>query len=122
MSHLLVYLIMIDWNDDYPLFLTIDRHLSSIATQTMEVDLREDSDMWFAKGDVAIICGTTAFRVHEDVLCRHSRVFRDLCSGPKASGAEKVLPLDVTGCIVLHVVDTAFDMKQLLYALYDGLR
>lgn len=93
------------------------------SSLTMEMDIRQDPDMWLAKGDVVIVCATTAFRVHEDVLCRHSRAFRDLCSGAKGDGVpEAVAHLDVAGCSVLHVVDSAYDINQLLHALYDGIR
>ena len=97
-----------------------------MASQTgTNTELQRDPDVWLDSGDIVVICESTVFCVHEAVLSRHSRALGDLCSGAKTVSKEEhevtQLSLDITGCTVLRLCDTAYDMKQLLCALYDGL-
>ena len=97
-----------------------------MASQTWtNTELQRDPDVSLESGDIVVICESTVFCVHEAVLSRHSRALGDLCSGAKTVSKEEhevtQLSLDITGCTVLRLCDTAYDMKQLLCALYDGL-
>ncbi|KAH9905084.1 uncharacterized protein BXZ73DRAFT_109065 [Epithele typhae] len=72
-------------------------------------------DFWFTDGNIVLLAGDVAFKVHRGQLIRHSEIFRDMFSLPQ--------PMDETvdGCawVVLH--DDPSDFLHLLRALYDGL-
>ena len=85
-------------------------------------EVQRDSDIWFDDGNVIVIAQNFAFRFHKGVLSHHSQVFRDLflVPQPSASEASQIDVLD--GCPVVRVSDTSFDFKELLRALYGGVR
>lgn len=74
------------------------------------------SPFWFSDGNIVIVAGHTAFKVHRGQLERHSEVFRDLFSIPQP--AEQEL-MDGCPCVKLH--DPPHDVLYLFMALYDGL-
>ncbi|KIJ62509.1 hypothetical protein HYDPIDRAFT_176574 [Hydnomerulius pinastri MD-312] len=77
------------------------------------------SDIWFADGNVVLIAGSAAFKVHRGQLQRHSEVFRDLFEigrpPPTKRGGM------VEGCPTVDLYDCPSDVHHLLVALYDGL-
>ncbi|KAH7914875.1 hypothetical protein BJ138DRAFT_1055900, partial [Hygrophoropsis aurantiaca] len=74
------------------------------------------SDIWFSDGNIVLVAGYAAFKVHRGQLERHSDVFRDLFSVPQP--AEQSL---VDGCPSVELYDSPCDVHHLLIALYDGL-
>ncbi|KAG8728781.1 hypothetical protein FRC12_021501 [Ceratobasidium sp. 428] len=58
----------------------------------------------------------TQFRVHQSVLARQSRVFKEMFSYPSRARFERI-----HGCPVVPLTDTEDDIAALLSALYDGL-
>ncbi|GJE90440.1 hypothetical protein PsYK624_065730 [Phanerochaete sordida] len=74
------------------------------------------SSFWFVDGNVVIIAGLTAFKVHRGQLERHSEVFRDLFSIPQPAEQEQ---WDGVPSVTLH--DPPEEVLHLLMALYDGL-
>lgn len=99
-----------------------------IAVDAMIVDgvpaapddsVKRDSEVWFEDGNIVVIAQNTAFRFHKSVLSLHSSVFSDLFSIPQPSPAgEETLD----GCPVVHVSDTSYDFRELLRAIYGGVR
>ena len=81
--------------------------------------IKRDSDIWFEDGNVVVIAQTTAFRFHKSVVSLHTSVFRDLFSIPQPSpvGEESF-----DGCPVVHVSDTSYDFRELVRAIYCGVR
>ncbi len=80
--------------------------------------LSKDPTLWLEDGSIVIVAQTTAFRVHRSILARHSEAFSSLFTLPQpADGAETF-----DDCLVVRVPDSAYDFRQLLLALYDGLR
>ena len=75
------------------------------------------SDIFFADGNVVLIAGHTAFKVHRGQLERHSDVFRDLFSVPQP----EVNQCLVDGCPSVELYDHPTDLHHLLVALYDGM-
>ncbi|GLB36893.1 putative broad-Complex, Tramtrack and Bric a brac [Lyophyllum shimeji] len=74
------------------------------------------SDFWFLDGNIIIIAGQAAFKVHRGQLERHSDVFNGLFSIPQ--------PQDVDlfeGCLYVELHDNPSDVFYFLSALYDGL-
>ncbi|KAM5531624.1 hypothetical protein V8D89_014710 [Ganoderma adspersum] len=81
---------------------------------------QQDPELWFEDGNVVIVAGSAAFRVHTSILSRHSEVFQDTFGVPRPA---LPAPSDVfDGHPVVHVSDSAHDFKQLLCMLYDGVR
>ena len=74
------------------------------------------SDLWFSDGNIVIISGKAAFKVHRGQLERHSEVFRDLFSIPQPAIQELF-----EGCPWVELHDAPGDILYLLMALYDGL-
>lgn len=74
------------------------------------------SEFWFQDGNVVLIAGHSAFKVHRGQLERHSEVFRDMFSLPQP--VEQVL---YDGCSTVQLHDAPEDVWHLLIALYDGL-
>src|SRR5882762_5447020 len=74
------------------------------------------SDFWFRDGNIVIIAGSAAFKVHRGQLERHSEIFSDLFSIPQ--------PLEqdlIDGCSYVELPDCPSDVFYFLSALYDGL-
>ena len=74
------------------------------------------SDFWFRDGNIVVIAGSAAFKVHRGQLERHSEIFRDLFSIPQ--------PLEqdmIDGCSYVELPDCPSDVFYFLSALYDGL-
>ena len=79
-------------------------------------DIVAESDIWFEDGNVILVAGGVAFKVHRGQLERHSEIFRDLFSLPQ--------PVDqptLQGFPIVHLYDSPSDITFLLRALYDGL-
>lgn len=74
------------------------------------------SDIWFEDGNVILVAGNIAFKVHRGQLSRHSDIFRDLFSIPQPQGQ----PL-FEDCLMVELHDSPSDLTFLLKALYDGL-
>lgn len=83
--------------------------------------IEQDADLWFPDGSIVVIAERTGFRVHVSVLSRSSPVFRDIfglpqpvpCNGLDGNSTFQGVP-------VIHVSDTAHDMRCLLHAIYDS--
>ncbi|KAJ7142423.1 hypothetical protein C8R44DRAFT_923985 [Mycena epipterygia] len=74
------------------------------------------SELWFYDGNIVIIAGSIAFKVHRGQLRRHSEVFDDVFSIPQPKDQDLY-----DGCPWVEVYDCPSDMLYFLKALYDGL-
>ncbi|KAI0915259.1 hypothetical protein AcV5_005424 [Taiwanofungus camphoratus] len=74
------------------------------------------SDFWFTDGNIILMVGHAAFKVHRGQLERHSDIFRDLFAIPQPPGEERI-----DGCFWVELYDSPSDFLHLLGALYDGL-
>lgn len=94
-------------------------------------------DLWFQDGSVILATESSLFRVHISVLSRHSLFFRDMFRLPqppqipsqRLSPGVDDLELDwedlgmqcgESKCPVVQLHDSAEDLANLLFALYDG--
>ncbi|PPR05873.1 hypothetical protein CVT24_006627 [Panaeolus cyanescens] len=89
----------------------------SEATETQTINLKHDTDMWFNDGSVVLQAGLFQFRVHKAVLGRSSSIFRDMFSLPVSSPS--TTDELVEGCEVVHLHDSAEDVRCMLSAIYD---
>lgn len=92
----------------------LDFNMSNSLMQLSNCVVR--SDLWFSDGNIVIICGHAAFKVHRGQLERHSEVFRGLFSIPQPDLKDLV-----DGCPWVELHDAPGDILCLLRALYDGL-
>ncbi|KAI5119753.1 hypothetical protein M0805_004085 [Coniferiporia weirii] len=76
----------------------------------------KQADFWFKDGNVILLAGNVAFKVHRGVLERHSDVFEDLLSIPQPPGE-----VTFEECHIIELHDQPTDLWYLLKALYDGL-
>ena len=74
------------------------------------------SDFWFRDGNIVIIAGSAAFKVHRGQLERHSEIFSDLFSIPQPTEQDLI-----DGCSYVELPDCPSDVFYFLSALYDGL-
>ncbi|TFK24347.1 hypothetical protein FA15DRAFT_619505 [Coprinopsis marcescibilis] len=98
------------------------------------------SDFWFPDGNIVLLAGSAAFRVHKGQLERQSEVFRDLFMVPQpiscaaSAGGEGVggggcsnsssntnTPHLIDGCPWVELHDRPSDVFYFLSAIYDGL-
>ncbi|KIY45882.1 hypothetical protein FISHEDRAFT_60736 [Fistulina hepatica ATCC 64428] len=76
------------------------------------------SDIWFLDGNIVLIAGVAAFKVHRGQLGRHSEIFHTLFSLPQPPGDSQTL-FDGAPWVEIH--DDPSDVFYFLSALYDGL-
>ena len=74
------------------------------------------SDFWFEDGNIVLVTGLSAFKVHRGQLERQSEVFNDLFSIPTPTDQDML-----DGCACVELSDSPSDMFYFLGALYDGL-
>ncbi|KAG5349301.1 hypothetical protein E4T56_gene11640 [Termitomyces sp. T112] len=74
------------------------------------------SDFWFLDGNIVIVAGHAAFKVHRGQLQRHSDIFGALLSLPQPQDADFF-----EGCLYVELHDDPSDIFYFLSALYDGL-
>ncbi|EFI28538.1 hypothetical protein CC1G_13560 [Coprinopsis cinerea okayama7 len=75
------------------------------------------SDFWFLDGNIVLLAGNAAFKVHRGQLERQSEVFRDLFSIPQPASNQDL----IDGCSWVELHDRPADVFYFLSALYDGL-
>lgn len=90
---------------------------SPASTETSEIlSEAQRSDFWFKDGNLILMAGNVAFKVHRGNLERHSDIFRDMLSIPQPPDAETF-----EDCPLIELHDSPMDLWHLLRAIYDGL-
>ncbi|KAI0365521.1 hypothetical protein BV20DRAFT_909727, partial [Pilatotrama ljubarskyi] len=77
---------------------------------------------WIADGNIVLVAEERAFRVHKSTLARHSEVSKDLFEVPQPPSSAVTASENLDGCPVVHLPDAAYDIEQLLLAIYDPIR
>ncbi|KAH9935080.1 hypothetical protein B0H21DRAFT_76663 [Amylocystis lapponica] len=90
--------------------------IAQLGCQVLRLEGLVRSDFWFADGNIVLLVGRAAFKVHRGQLERQSDVFRDLFLIPQPPNQETI-----DGCFWVELHDSASDVLFLLRALYDGL-
>ena len=75
--------------------------------------------LWFESGDVIIVAGYVAFRVHRDVLADSSTILADMLSSLAVDDDSNQQEME--GCPVVRLEDSVPDVKHLLRILYNGI-
>ena len=74
------------------------------------------TDLWFDDGNLVLVAGSAAFKVHRGQLQRHSEFFSGLLALAKPQGRHLI-----DGCVWVELHDCPLDMHYFLKAIYDGL-
>ncbi|TFK89934.1 hypothetical protein K466DRAFT_544304 [Polyporus arcularius HHB13444] len=77
-----------------------------------DTDLTRDGEFWFDDGSVVLIAGKVAFKIYRGLLAAQSPIFADMfaTAGPSADQS-------LEGCPVVHLSDSAEDVRHFLMAL-----
>jgi hypothetical protein len=76
--------------------------------------VKRSPDVWFEDGTIILEAESIQFKVYKGILAANSTVFNDmLVVGSTPENNEMV-----EGCPVVHVFDSALDMKHFLKALH----
>ncbi|PPR05802.1 hypothetical protein CVT26_010152 [Gymnopilus dilepis] len=78
------------------------------------------SDYWFDSGDVVLEAEGVQFRVHRDVLARHSRIFSDTFGMPQGEGSPQDVLVD--DCPIVGLSEKSSEIKYLLSIFYDNMK
>jgi len=82
-------------------------------------EIRPDDEIWYDDGNIVLVVQErVAFRVHRGVLAENSHVFHDMFSIPQPLQDSELFD----GCPLVHLSDTADDVRQLLRMLYRSRR
>ena len=74
-----------------------------------------DPDLWFADGSVILRADDILFRVYGGILSQASPVFRAMFGIPQPANDSE----SYDGCPLVHMPDSAHDLRPFLRALYD---
>ena len=86
-----------------------------------QTDIVKDSHMWFEDGNVVLVAQNSGFRVYKGALSRQSVVFKDLFALPQPkSSSDPEETFD--GCPMVHLSDTSTEIREMLRAVFDGIR
>lgn len=77
---------------------------------TNTTNLKEDTVVSYPDGNAFIVARNVFFRIHRSQVARHSPLLAD---------AFETSPERVGQCPVLRVMDTPYDMRQVLCAIYN---
>ncbi|TBU29247.1 hypothetical protein BD311DRAFT_777621 [Dichomitus squalens] len=80
-------------------------------------EVHKSNTVWLPDGNIVVLAGNVAFRVHKSTLALRSSVFRDIFSLPAVPDP---LAEDIEGCPVLHVSDSPEDIGRLFKVLCCG--
>ena len=96
--------------------------MTNTITDQKSESFERDSEFWFEDGNVVVVAQKTAFRFHKSVVSLHSSVFHDLFSIPRPCPTGEEVDETFDGCPVIRVSDTSYDFRELLRAMYHGIR
>lgn len=72
------------------------------------------SDVWVEDGNIVLQAENTQFKFYRGLLARHSAVFSDIFSVPQPED-----PAAVEGCAIVHLSDSAEDVRYMLRWLLE---
>ncbi|KAH8101967.1 hypothetical protein BXZ70DRAFT_1007192 [Cristinia sonorae] len=88
----------------------------SVANDDDAVSIPEKStDVWFEDGNLVVVAENIGFKVYRGILAQHSEIFSDMLTLPQPADASTM-----DGCLVVHVSDSATDIKHVMYALFNS--
>ncbi|KAJ3532840.1 hypothetical protein NMY22_g7578 [Coprinellus aureogranulatus] len=74
---------------------------------------KKSDKLWFEDGSVVLQAENVQFKVHRSILAKHSTVFADLFKVPHPASEPTI-----EGCPLVHLQDSAEDLKHVLLMLY----
>ncbi|KAH9925146.1 uncharacterized protein B0H18DRAFT_933899 [Fomitopsis serialis] len=96
-----------------------DSECSSRSQPDSRGSFSRDKQFWYDDGNIIVVAQDVGFRVYKGMLSRPSEVFRDMFSlaQPAPNQSREQTPED---CPIVHVTDTADEMRSLLMILLEG--
>ena len=91
--------------------------MTQIKLDTASLSIQRSEDFWYEDGNIVLIAQEVAFKVHRSILSRSSEVFRDMFAAAHPDPPEPFSIL--TECPVVHLSDTADEIKIFLDIMYD---
>ncbi|KAF5386491.1 hypothetical protein D9757_005839 [Collybiopsis confluens] len=76
----------------------------------------KNEDFWFNDGNIVLLAGSFAFKIHRGQLRRHSEFFDGMFDIPQPNEQDTM-----EGCPSVEMTDSPDDLYHFLSALYDGL-
>jgi hypothetical protein len=87
---------------------------SDLLSYAPAILVKRSPDVWFDDGTIILEAESTQFKVFKGILAANSTVFNDmLVVGSNTDNNEMV-----ENCPVVHVYDTALDLKHFLKAIH----
>ncbi|KZP19037.1 hypothetical protein FIBSPDRAFT_1045789 [Athelia psychrophila] len=74
------------------------------------------SDVWYDDGNVVLQAQNAQFKIHKSILVHSSAVFRDMLSLPQPPLEDTYV---VDGCPVVHLSDSAEEVRYILQAIFQ---
>ena len=96
---------------------TTSTTLSERSLVESNLGYRVNKQFTFNDANFFLVAEDTTFGVHRGILGRHSTVFNDLCKEDAWQGENRRI---IDGKQALLLPHTAYEVKVLLGALYDG--
>lgn len=82
-----------------------------------------DEVFWYPDGNIILVAQGVGFRLYQGLLAQHSAVFQDMFNLPApAPGSDASQEVDTDGCPVVHITDTASELRSLLSFLIRARR
>ena len=91
--------------------------LSDTDVDGTRKDIQHHGKLWFKDGNIVLLAGTTAFKLHQGVLSHHSTVFCDMFALPQPPSSEAE---EFEGCPCVVLQDDPEQLAEFLSVLYDG--
>ncbi|KAI0782147.1 hypothetical protein C8Q75DRAFT_788502 [Abortiporus biennis] len=88
-----------------------------MAYPAVHVHFLRHPQYYFPDGNVVLVAGNIAFRVHGSVLSLHSNVFRDMLGIPRPADDNYLYD----ECPIMPLLDTVEEVRAMLSALYDSI-
>lgn len=73
-------------------------------------------DIWYEDGNIVLQAEHTQYKVYRGILAKSSPVFEDMFSFPQPPASEVEM---VDGCFVVHLSDSAEEVRYILQALFE---
>lgn len=102
-------------DDQGVLGLAVEESGSNNAENVHDHAFVKDEELWIRDGNIILVCGGHAFKVHEGVLALNSVVFRDMF---KVATSSASFDQSAQECPIVHLDDNVDDVKHILKALY----
>ncbi|PPQ97635.1 hypothetical protein CVT26_002542 [Gymnopilus dilepis] len=83
--------------------------------------LVQSTEFWFKSGDIIFSVENKLYKVHKEILARHSSVMQDMFDLPQGDTSRSDCPT-LHGCPLVELTDKAREIEYMLSLFYDNLK